>query len=155
VETAALRPPPPPIAGPAGRIGFGNLRAVGITIAVAACSLIALGVASVITPLLVPMVLCAAGFFAAKFYKSRVVEPLTAFNGATLGVMTGLWLFLMFAVCVAMTSISINSPEGQEMLKALIDAVEEYNKQDVVTEVEDGDNSFKHFSFDDSDEDLS
>jgi hypothetical protein len=128
VETAALRPPPPPVTGPAGRIGFGNLRAVGITIAVAACSLIALGVASVITPLLVPMVLCAAGFFAAKFYKSRVVEPLTPFNGATLGVMTGVWLFLMFAVCVAMTSISINSPEGQEMLKAFNQKVPELAK---------------------------
>jgi hypothetical protein len=43
----------------------------------------------------------------------------------------------------------------QEMLKALIDVVEGYNKQDVVTEVEDGDNSFEHFSFDDSDKDRS
>jgi hypothetical protein len=74
------------------------------------------------------MVLCAAGFFAAKFYKSRVVEPLTPFNGATLGVMTGFWLFLMFALCVVMTSISINSPEGQEMLKAFNQKVPELAK---------------------------
>ena len=33
-----------------------------------------------------------------------MAEPLTPFNGATLGMMTGFWLFLMVAVCVAMFS---------------------------------------------------
>jgi hypothetical protein len=118
VEPAALRPPPAPVIGPAGRIGFSNLRAVGITGGVAACSLVGLSIACAIAPLLVPLVLCGAGFAAAQFYKHRKAEPLTPFNGATLGMMTGFWLFLMVAVCVAMTSVWIGSPEGREVLKA-------------------------------------
>ena len=49
-----------------------------------------------------------------------MAEPLTPFNGATLGMMTGFWLFLMLAVCVAMTSVWIGSPEGQEVLRLSI-----------------------------------
>lgn len=127
-EPAAFRPPPASVAGHAERIGFSNLRAVGITVAVAACSLIAICVVSVITPLLVPFVLCASGYAAAKFYKSRAAEPLTPFHGATLGVMTGFWLFLMFALCVVTTSISMNSPEGREMLQGLNTKVPELAK---------------------------
>ena len=93
---------------------------------VAVCSLIALSVASVITPFLAPLVLCGAGFAAAKLYKSRVVEPLTPFNGATLGVMTGFWLFLILVVCVIVISIAINSPGGQEILKAFNQKVPEF-----------------------------
>jgi hypothetical protein len=118
VEPAALRPSPAPVTGPVGRIGFSNLRAVGITGGVAACSLVGLSIACAIAPLLVPLVLCGAGFAAAQFYKNRKAEPLTPFNGATLGMMTGFWLFLMVAVCVAMTSVWIGSPEGREVLKA-------------------------------------
>jgi hypothetical protein len=112
----------------AARIGFNNLRAVAITVAVAACSLIGLWLACVVAPLLVPLVLCGAGFAAARFYKSRMAEPLTPFNGATLGMMTGFWLFLMIAVCVAMTSVWIGSPDGREMIKALTPKMPEMAK---------------------------
>ena len=118
IESAAVSTPAVTALAPVGRIGFGNLRAVGITGAVAACSLVGLSVACAVAPLLVPLVLCGAGFAAAKFYKSRMAEPLTPFNGATLGMMTGFWLFLMVAVCVAMTSVWIGSPEGREVLRA-------------------------------------
>jgi hypothetical protein len=117
-EPAVAPPAPAPAAGVGGRIGFSNLRAVGITGAVAACSLVGLSIACAVAPLLVPLVLCGAGFAAAKFYKSRMAQPLTPFNGATLGMMTGFWLFLMVAICVAMTSVWIGTPEGQEVLRA-------------------------------------
>ena len=42
--------------------------------------------------------------------------------------MTGFWLFLILAVCVLVTSISINSPEGQEVLKAFSQKVPELAK---------------------------
>jgi large-conductance mechanosensitive channel len=124
-EAAAIPTPPGVGAGHPARIGFRNLRAVGITIAVAACTLVALCVASIIAPLLVPLVLGGAGFAAAKFYKSRAVEPLTPFNGATIGVMTGFWLFLMVALCIGVTGLSMNSPQGQEMLKVFNQKVPE------------------------------
>jgi len=124
-----LPPVPPPIAAAnPSRIGFGNIRAVGITIAVAACSLVGLWIACVVAPLLVPIILCGAGFAAARFYRRRLGEPLTPFNGATLGVMTGLWLFLMIALLVAITSVWIASPESRELLKALATKVPDIGK---------------------------
>jgi hypothetical protein len=112
-----------------GRIGFSNLRAVAITIAVAACALLGLWLACVVAPMLVPLVLCGAGFAAVRFYRQRgAAEPLTPFNGATLGLMTGFWLFLMIAVCIAMTSVWIGSPEGREMLKAFTPKMPELAK---------------------------
>jgi hypothetical protein len=109
----------------AARIGFNNLPAVAITVAVAACSLIGLWLVCVVAPLLLPLVLCGAGYAAARFYKSRMAEPLTPFNGATLGMMTGFWLFLMIAVGVAMT---FGTPEGREMVKAMTPKVPEMAK---------------------------
>ena len=128
-EEAARVPPPaaPAVVSP-GRIGFGNLRAVGITGAVAACSLVGLSIASVVAPLLVPLVLCGAGFAATKFYKNVAAEPLTPSIGAKLGVMTGFWLFLMVALCVIVTVISLSSPEGQEILKAFSTKMPEFAK---------------------------
>ncbi len=132
LETAA----PAPIQGPldvpgdskAAPIGFSNLRAVAITMAVAAVSLVALFLAAAVAPLLGPVVLCAAGFAAARFYRSRSTEPLSAGGGAYLGVMTGLWLFLVVAFCAAITSLYISSPSGREVLKAAMPKMPEVAK---------------------------
>lgn len=115
---AAVSPPPPPAAAPP-RISFRNSRAVVVSLVVAAVSLLGLCAAAFIAPLLWPLVLCAAGFAAAKIYKGHSPEPLSPAAGARLGWMTGLWLFLVFAVSATLTSIYLASPGGREALKAL------------------------------------
>ena len=118
LEAESQPAPAPPVvtAAPGPRIGIGNLRAVGITMAVAALAFVCMLVASAIAPPIVPIILCAAGFAAAWFYKGS--STITAFNGAVLGTMTGMWLFLVFALCAGMASVSLSSPEGQQMIKA-------------------------------------
>ena len=74
---------------------------------------------SVIAPPLVPLVFCAAGFVAALIYNGRSPEPLTVRSGARLGWMTGLWVFLLFAVISALMSIYIADPAIREQIKAL------------------------------------
>lgn len=129
-ETAPVPPssqiaPPPPRGA---NIGFGNLRAVLITMAVAAISLVALCAAAMIAPVLGPLVLCAAGFAATKIYKSRSTEAVSTGSGAYLGLMTGLWLFLVVAVCAGITSVYVSSPEGRDMMKAAMPKMPEVAK---------------------------
>jgi len=84
--------------------------------AVAAFSLILLCLAFVLAPPLGPLVLCGAGFAAAKFYKSRNPAPLTTGGGAFLGLMTGLWLFLVMVVSAAVLAMYVSSPEGRDLV---------------------------------------
>lgn len=124
-------PVPSPSAAPSAgattsRIGFSNIRAVLITMAVAALSLIILYLALLLLPPLVPVILCGAGFAAAKFYKKQTLQPLTKGGGAFLGMMTGLWLFLVVAMCLAIFSLEISSPAGQEILKAASEKVPQF-----------------------------
>jgi hypothetical protein len=116
---AEMKPVAAPVAEPVVApvpIGIGNLRAVGVTMSVAALAFVCMLLASVVAPPIVPIILCAAGFAAARFYKGN--SSISAFAGAVLGTMTGMWLFLVFAVCAAMASYSLESPEGQQMMKA-------------------------------------
>lgn len=100
------------------RIGFRNLRAVLITMGVAALSLVVLYLALLLLPPLAPVILCGAGFAAATFYKRQTLETLTKGGGAFLGLMTGLWLFLVVAICLVVVSVELSSPAGQEIFKA-------------------------------------
>jgi hypothetical protein len=109
-------------------IGFGNMRAVAITMAAAAIALIALFLAAAISPVLGPVVLCSAGFAAARFYRKRTAEPLSPGGGAYLGLMTGIWLFLVVAICAAITSIYVASPTGREVLRAAMPKMPELAK---------------------------
>jgi hypothetical protein len=99
-----------------------------ITMAVAAISLVALCAAAMIAPVLGPLVLCAAGFAATKIYKSRSTEAVSTGSGAYLGLMTGLWLFLVVAVCAGITSVYVSSPEGRDMMKAAMPKMPEVAK---------------------------
>lgn len=100
----------------ASRIGFNNLQAVLITMAVAAFSLVVLCLAFLVAPPLGPIVLCAAGFAATKFYSSRNPGALTTGGGAFLGMMTGLWLFLVMAASAAILAFYVSSPDGRELI---------------------------------------
>lgn len=116
-QTAAVRLP---------RIGFRNPRAVGITLTMAAISLIALSlVAQIGVPPLGLLILAAAGFSAARVYRSRTTEPLTPIGGAVLGAMTYLWLFLVAAVATVFT---LSTEEGRSMLKAALPQAPELAK---------------------------
>jgi hypothetical protein len=66
-----------------------------------------------------PLILCAAGFVAARVYSGRLRQPLTTAAGARLGWMTGLWLFLVFVVACAIVAIYVASPDGWQQLKAV------------------------------------
>ncbi len=106
-----------PIAGTAVPIGFGNIRAVVTTMAVAAFALVVLLIFAMFAPPLGLLVLCAAGYAAAYVYRRQTAQPLSTGGGAYLGLMTGLWLFLVFAMSVAAIGIELGSPTGREMLR--------------------------------------
>jgi hypothetical protein len=99
-------------------IGFSNIRAVAITMGVAALAVILLAIFAMLAPPLGVLVLCAAGYAAAWLYKRQSAQPLTAGAGAYLGVMTGLWLFLVLALFAALIAVEVGTPAGREMLRA-------------------------------------
>ena len=117
----ATPPAAPPIAAPAAppsgaTISFKNARAVLITMVAAAGGLLASVVIALIAASLAPFVLCAAGFVAAKLYTSAT-DSLSTAAGARLGWMTGLWMFLVLMVALALGAIAVTSPAGWEQLK--------------------------------------
>ena len=89
-----------------------------VSLVVAGVSLIVLLAVGMVAAPLFPLVLCAAGFAAARLYNGRANEPLTTAAGARLGWMTGLWLFIVVVVVCAVTAIIVASPEGWRQLKA-------------------------------------
>lgn len=115
-------PVPPPVtrAQPStAGISFRNSRAVWISILVAAGTLITLIAIALLLPPLLPVVLCGAGFVAALWYNGQAVQPLSTAGGARLGWMTGLWMFLVFAIMCALTAIIVASPEGWAQAKSM------------------------------------
>ena len=103
----------------ASRISFRNSRAVAISGVVAGIAFFCSGLASLVSPLLWPVMLLAAGFVASVVYKSRSPEPLTSAGGARLGWMTGLWLFLVLMLAATLVSIYLASPAGADVVQQL------------------------------------
>lgn len=101
----------------ASHISFRNSRAVLISLLVAAGALIGLFAMGMVLPPLIFLVLCAAGFVAARIYRGQSSEPLSPAEGARLGWMTGLWLFLVVAIFCAIAAIFVASPEGWQQVK--------------------------------------
>jgi hypothetical protein len=118
-EVEAVPPPLPatPVREQLVPGGVGNLRAVGITMAAAALAFVGMLVVGMVFPPAVPLILCAAGFAAARLYGTK--GAISALNGVLLGTMTGAWLFLVFALCVGTASATIATPEGQAMMKGI------------------------------------
>lgn len=109
---------PPEAAAPVMGISFKNSRAVLISLLVAAGAMICFLPLALVAAPLFPLFLCAVGFVAVRVYKGRSPEPLTTSAGARLGWMTGLWIFLVTAVLLALTSVIVASPTGWEQLRA-------------------------------------
>ncbi len=92
-------------------ISFKNSRAVVISLIVAAGAVVCFFPIALLAPPLFPVFLCAVGFVAVRIYKGRSAESLTTSAGARLGWMTGLWIFLVFAVLLALSAIMVANPE--------------------------------------------
>jgi hypothetical protein len=88
-----------------------------VSIVVAAIALFGMGFASLLSPLLAPLVLCAAGFLAVIIYRSQSSEPISTAAGARLGWMTGLWLFLVVLAILAVVAVYISSETGRAVLR--------------------------------------
>jgi hypothetical protein len=107
---------PAPVA--VSKVSFRNSRAVWITFAVAAVTLVAMVALGFLFPPLFPIVLCAAGFVATRLYNQKAKQPLNAAGGARLGWMTGLWVFLAVAVVCAIAAIVVSNPDNWEQIKS-------------------------------------
>jgi hypothetical protein len=121
-QEAPVAPPVVPAAAaakPLPGITFKNSRAVTITAIVAAAAFFGSGIAGMISPLLWPLILLAAGFAAAGLYKGHSAEPLSGAAGARLGWMTGLWLFLVLTIAGLMVVLYLTSSAGAEVMKQL------------------------------------
>lgn len=73
---------------------------------------------ALLAPALFPIFLCAVGFVAVRIYKGRSAESLSTSAGARLGWMTGLWIFVVFAILLALSAITIANPELWQQLQA-------------------------------------
>jgi hypothetical protein len=106
-------PPEPPTRSHAPQTGisFKNSRAVVISLVVAAGAMVCFFPIALLAPPLFPVFLCAVGFVAVRVYKGRSPESLSTSAGARLGWMTGLWIFLVCAVFLALSAIMVASPE--------------------------------------------
>ncbi len=98
-------------------VSFRDSRAVLISILAAAGAFVGMTAAGLIAPVLIPVILCAAGFLAVRFYRGQSAEPISTVAGAQLGWMTGLWIFVVVAVICAMLAIYVANPQGWEQLK--------------------------------------
>lgn len=121
---AAQEPPPVPVETPkrpssaaASGISFRNSRAVLISLVVATLAFFASLLATMLWAPLFPIVLCAAGFIAARLYRSEAAAPLTPAGGARLGWMTGLWLFLIVALLCTIAAVYLSTPQGWDQAK--------------------------------------
>lgn len=112
----AAEAPPLPAPGPVGSIGFTNGRAVRITLAVAAFSLLAFFIAALIAPPLVIPLFVVAGFSAVRIYLNGSQESLRPSGAALLGAMPWFWFFLLQSIGIA---VLLFSPEGHAMAKAM------------------------------------
>ncbi len=119
-EPTPALPPPPEMAPQAAssRISFRNGRAVAVSIVVATIALLGMGFISLLSPLLAPFALCGAGFLTVVIYRRRSSEHISTVAGARLGWMTGLWLFLITFVGLALFALYISSPSGLAALRA-------------------------------------
>ncbi len=92
-------------------ISFKNSRAVVISLVVAAGAVVGFLPIAYLAPALFPVFLFAVGFVAVRIYKGRSAEALSTSAGARLGWMTGLWIFLVYSVLLAVAAMAAASPE--------------------------------------------
>ena len=110
-------PPAAPVPAQNG-VSFRNSRALWITFAVAAVTLVAMIVLALLFFPLFPIVLCAAGFVATRLYNQNATQPLTAAAAARLGWMTGFWVFLAVAVTSSIVAVALSDPEIWNQFKS-------------------------------------
>jgi hypothetical protein len=118
-------PPPPSAAAPpiATGISFKDSRAVGITIIAAILAFLGLMIVGAVlpglAPVLLPIVLLAAGFIVPAAYRRRTTQPLTTAAGARLGWMTGVWFFLGGVIIASLMMLILSTPAGAAAMQQL------------------------------------
>ncbi len=106
----AQAPLEPPLSSvPQQSVSLTNFRALAITLLMAGIAFLVSGVVAMVSAMLFPVVLVAAGFFAVRVYAGRLSARLPARSGALLGWMTGFWMFIVFALAAV-------SPGGTEAI---------------------------------------
>jgi hypothetical protein len=113
LSEAVQAPLEPPVVAdpPSVGISFKNSRAVVVSLIVAAGAIVCFLPIAYLTPSLFPVFLFVVGFIAVRIYKGRSAETLSTSAGARLGWMTGLWIFLVFSVILALAAVMAASPE--------------------------------------------
>jgi len=124
-EPAVEPPPPTPVAAavvaptPAqtAAINFHNRRAVGVSIMVAAVTLLLFIPLSMLSPAVAHTMFALGGFLAANLYARGSAQPLTAQSGARMGFMTCLWSFLVVLVMCTVLAAVVANPEARQALQ--------------------------------------
>ncbi len=83
---------------------------------IAALTMLVMSICARISPILALVPLCGAGFLAVRIYQKQSAQQLSPNAGAKLGWMTGLWLFVITTVLVALMSVAIQSASVREQL---------------------------------------
>jgi hypothetical protein len=140
-EQEATIAPPAPVIVAAGKIDFGNKRAVFVSIAVAMLTLFVFTASSVLVPfaasiLMLPL-FCFAGFTAARWYIKQTGESITAQNGARLGFMTALWAFLVVVVLCVFLAIFVSNPAWRDQLVSMVTSQGNPAAQEIAKMVQD------------------
>jgi hypothetical protein len=119
---AEEKPAPAPVSSPVALppvISFRNARAVTVSVVAAVAAFVGFFAAALIFAPLWPLILLAAGFFAAAIYRSQSAEPLTAVGGARLGWMTGLWFFIVIVLIAMFATVFLATPAGAEAFQQM------------------------------------
>lgn len=114
-ETVAI-----PAAAPAAVINFHNRRAVGVSVMVAAVTLLLFVPLSLLSPAIAHAMFALGGFLAAILYSRGSAAPLSAQSGARMGFMTCLWSFLVMLILGTMLAAFVAAPEVRHQLQLQI-----------------------------------
>ena len=112
-EPAVVLPPPPPAPPPPLAINFRNVIAVRTALFAAA---VAFFVSVVLGPLGL-IALSAGGFFSVYLYRRRTGAMLSVANGARLGSISGIFIFMIAILVFTVQLVTVSSSEVMNQLR--------------------------------------
>jgi hypothetical protein len=112
-ETPVVVAPPPPVAPPSVAINFRN--AIAVRVALLAGTL-AFMISAVLGPLGL-IALAAAGFFAVYLYRRRTGAILSVANGARLGWLSGIFIFLIAIIVFTIQLVALSPSQMMNELR--------------------------------------
>jgi hypothetical protein len=112
-QPVIVAPPPPPVAPPSVAINFRN--AIAVRVALLAGTL-AFMISAVLGPLGL-IALAAAGFFAVYLYRRRTGAILSVANGARLGWLSGIFIFLIAILVFTIQLVALSPSQMMNELR--------------------------------------